>query len=463
MSLVNFKAFKDSGTVDLKKINVFLGQNSSGKSSFLKALLILKNTLHENDNNTALYLNNDTGPFGSILYGKSDKPHITFEMGFDDNEKISEFRDVLNDKTFITLMLVRMKKNIKTFNEYEEVAKKEFVNYTKNSIKTVKVTFKETQKKPSTVEEFELTFSNKDTCRIYMERNAYYIQYNDFNFKNKPNLLLPNKFLFDFNLTKTHNINDHDADMLFKILLAIKEVEVKLQNFAKRVIHIEPFRDKPERLKLITNFKFNSVGSRGENTISTLIGLDNESNTNSKRSNVTIKKSMNKWLNEFDLAETIEVEESKNNQYLLTVTNKYTGIKCNIADVGVGTSQLLPIIIESINTPNDTVLFIEEPETHIHPNAQAKLGQLFVDCALKQNKSFFIETHSMYLVKQLQISVAKGDIKADDVGIYYFQQSSEGTNIKNLKLQGNGQFAEEIPKGFFDVPFNLSNELRKYL
>ena len=65
IELNNFKAFKKSGRVDLKKINILVGPNSSGKSSFIKALLMLKNSIDSNEE-SVLGLDKEIGTYRSI-------------------------------------------------------------------------------------------------------------------------------------------------------------------------------------------------------------------------------------------------------------------------------------------------------------------------------------------------------------------------------------------------------------
>ena len=112
-------------------------------------------------------------------------------------------------------------------------------------------------------------------------------------------------------------------------------------------------------------------------------------------------------MEDFDLGEGVKVEKLGGDHYSVLIKNKYTGVYNNIMDVGVGTSQLLPIIIESVNSPDGSTLIIEEPETHIHPNAQSHLPtSLWI--VPRSRIKFIIETHSIFLITQLQILVAKG-------------------------------------------------------
>lgn len=463
----NFKAFKEFNNIDFKKINVLLGPNSSGKSSYLKALITIANTIKSKESEPAIHLDDNIGGFRDIVH-KNNNDNIRFSLKLNDNipadtVEAELFNESITDKGSIFLYaIIRLVKidDILNIDKYREILQNLYRDYRQNPAQNVEFTIKETPKKPNIINSFKIVLQNGDEVNIFMKRNSYYIKYNEKEFR-EPNLIQPTKFYFKFNYLKTLGVSAEEIANMVKIAFALKEVEYNLTMFARNFIHIEPFRNEPKRTELVTNFKFNSVGSKGENTLSTVIGLNVDKEKNKSKFNV--KNEINHWLNEFDLAQSIDVEELKNNTYSLVIKNKFTGHVCNIVDVGVGTSQLLPIIIESVISPNGSILLIEEPETHIHPNAQAKLAELFADCSKKFNSQFFIETHSLYLVRQLQILVAKKALSPDEIGIYYFEQDHNGSHIKNMELYENGQFVEEFPKGFFDVPFELTKIFMNYI
>lgn len=467
LGVENFKAFKENSVIDFKKINVLLGPNSSGKSSYLKALLTINNTLKSKESEPALNLNDQIGGFRSIVHGKSSDS-VRFRFKLDDNISVEEVEtELINEsvtgKGAVFLYAIIRLTNVDNsfdFNKYKETIQKLYRDYRSNPVKEFIFSVKETPKKPNTINKFKMILLNNDEITIFTRRNSYYMKFNGVEFK-EPNLVEPYKFYFNLNSEKVLRSRSSEIPLLINVAFALKEIEYDMNTFMKNFIHIEPFRNEPKRTELVTNFKFNSVGPKGENILSTVIGLNEEKDKNKAR--INLKTEVNYWLNEFDLATAVDVEELRNNTYSLVVKNKFTGHICNIVDVGVGTSQLLPIIIESVISLNKSVLLIEEPETHIHPNAQAKLAELFVNCVKKYDKQFFIETHSMYLVRQLQILVAKNELSPSNLGIYYFEQDENGSHIKNMTLSENGQFEEEFPKGFFDVPYQLTKQFMEYI
>lgn len=458
LGLKHFKAFNDESYLSFKKMNIFLGPNSSGKSSYLKGLLLLNESIKSDEEQPALHLNEEIGDYKSIVFGKDSKQQISFTITLENAEHLSEEElQIIVDRNrtqFIISLLNSKNAEQISIRELDSYIDDKIKSYLSNPVHKIHFSVKQTNKKPNVVHKFNIAFKDDTEYVIEMDRNSYYLKKGNRTFS-QPNIVLPKKFLFKVDDTKFHLSSPNEMEDLLTLSIALLHFEIQLTQFFRQFLRIEPFRNKPSRTEHIANFKFNSVGSNGQNLLSTVIGLNQQQKEKEVQ---TVKSDVNKWLKEFELAQSVDAQDLKNNQYSLIIKNRYTGIDNNIMDVGVGTSQLLPIIVESFLSPKNSVLVIEEPETHIHPNAQAKLADLFVSCIEKDNKRFFVETHSMYFVQKMQILVAQGKINPEDVGIYYFQQSESGTQIQHLTLAQNGQFQQEFPKGFFDVAFELSKQ-----
>lgn len=135
------------------------------------------------------------------------------------------------------------------------------------------------------------------------------------------------------------------------------------------------------------------------------------------------------------------------------------GLNLQPQDVGVGISQVLPVVVAA-QDGSASVVCIEQPELHIHPAVQVGLGDLFIDGAMNQGLSFLIETHSEHLVMRLQRRMreqAAGElpdgatrIKPDDVSFIYLDRSDEGTvTACQIGLTADGKFDSPWPRGFF--------------
>lgn len=112
----------------------------------------------------------------------------------------------------------------------------------------------------------------------------------------------------------------------------------------------------------------------------------------------------------------------------------------------------------------NNVLFIEEPETNLHPDFQSKLADLFVKIILEEGKQIIIETHSEYFIRKLQYLVASQKVSSDQILINYFN-SSENREIdgivKEIRIQTDGSLSKDFGPGFFDEALNWKFELMK--
>ena len=457
IELNNFKAFQKSGIVDMKKINILVGPNSSGKSSFIKALLTLKNTIDSKEEEIVLDLNREIGTFKTIVFNNQLSNKISYSIDFENKSTLTreDFR-----KIALRLIIFKLTNNftqeISDTCNIEDMLNSLMEKSQDFIVDNIKIEFDLTSLDRVFVENFHINFTNGDSVTIYKGENRYYIKHNNESV-DLPDIIKPYKFYFKINEKKLEGLEESQLETTAILEYVLDDIENRFSKFTDKLIYMEPLRNKIDRVEYVTNLKtVNTVGSKGENILTALLGI-------SKMEKKTIMDSINYWIRSFDLGECYEVQKLVDDNYSILIKNKYTGISNNILDVGVGTSQLLPIIIESVNSEDGSTLIIEEPETHIHPNAQSKLADLIVDCAKKQEKRFIIETHSIFLITQLQILVAQGKIDAKDVKVYYFLQDGDGSRVMDMKLTQKGQFQEEWPSGFFDIHYKLGKELFKYL
>jgi predicted ATPase len=106
-------------------------------------------------------------------------------------------------------------------------------------------------------------------------------------------------------------------------------------------------------------------------------------------------------------------------------------------------------VVQALTAQKQTIT-IEQPEVHIHPRLQADLGDLLAECIKepRQNR-FIIETHSEHLVLRLQRLVRTGRLKPEDVSILYVMHAKEGSEVRRLRVDDEGDFIDDWPGGFF--------------
>jgi len=122
----------------------------------------------------------------------------------------------------------------------------------------------------------------------------------------------------------------------------------------------------------------------------------------------------------------------------------------NIADVGFGVSQSLPVLVALIAAQPAQLVYIEQPEIHLHPNAQRRLVDILAD-TLKRGARVVIETHSGLMVTAIQRAVAKGQIKPEDVKLYWFKRDKKGASqVQGADLDNSGAYGK-WPADFDDI------------
>ena len=232
--------------------------------------------------------------------------------------------------------------------------------------------------------------------------------------------------------------------------------------------YIGPFRESPERVYRDSETQSRNVGVKGEN-VSTLLIRDFHKNNK-------LIEAISEWLNK-TMGYNLQIKDMGSNLFQIMLVNR-EGVESNILDVGFGISQVLPIVTQIIRSLiwsqkyimgkeiNEETIYIEQPELHLHPAAQADLADLFVNCVLENNngKRIVIETHSEHLIRKLQVLIAdKNNMFTNEmIKIYYVDKDEQGVaNVEEMKILPNGKFQKRWPSGFFDKAHELSMELLK--
>ncbi len=136
-------------------------------------------------------------------------------------------------------------------------------------------------------------------------------------------------------------------------------------------------------------------------------------------------------------------------------------IELRPADVGIGISQVVPVIVTALDGEGRLVA-IEQPELHIHPRLQAEIADLFLQAVKKTRNRFLIETHSEHFILRLQRRIretSKGQLQegmmltSEGIAVYYVSQSEGSTRVCKIDIDKNGEFIQPWPDDFFEIDF----------
>ena len=133
---------------------------------------------------------------------------------------------------------------------------------------------------------------------------------------------------------------------------------------------------------------------------------------------------------------------------------KQKGAKHNLVDVGYGVSQVLPVITELLRPERPAIFLYQQPEVHLHPSAQAALGSLFCRTAGRNRRcQLIVETHSDYLLDRVRMDIRDNEtaLGPDDVSILFFERDGLSVGIHSLSLdqEGNVLYAPDSYRTFF--------------
>lgn len=416
----NFKCLKDTGDLEIRPLTFLVGPNSSGKSSLLQMLLMLRQTVDSTDIFNPLVLNNSLikmGSYSEFIYKNDIKRELGIDLEFCEYEK--KHRKIFLNSIFYynpTTTQIELKENKINFD---------------NRCNYKIVHPKKEEKKYSGF--FTIT---KDGAKKEEKWNIEDI---------KP-LKFYNYFIRVDRDKKQKAIDKSiPPEGVFKRIGSI--IETELQWF---LFYLGPLREYTNRFYSPSGQEPRDVGTTGEKAIDVLWYSTRSEEKEKKEIDLAVQK----WIKEFGFANKMELRKiEKSNIFQVLITDPAMKIKVNLTDIGFGASQILPIIIESFYARNGSLILIEQPEIHLHPKAQSILGDLFISASNNGKRHFIIETHSEHLLSRVCRRIAEGKIKKEDVVIYYFENTFDGTNIKQLKLNDKGQY-NTFPKGFFEEAYD---------
>lgn len=158
-------------------------------------------------------------------------------------------------------------------------------------------------------------------------------------------------------------------------------------------------------------------------------------------------------------ADLQEVYTSAPTKTRLFLMDQKSGVEVQPPDVGVGISQVIPVIVSALYF-KDGIVTIEQPELHIHPALQVTLGDLFISQIQEKGPCFILETHSEHMLLRLlrRIRETHGNtlpdgikgLSPDQLVIHYIESGPNGVKISTLEIDETGEFKNEWPHGFFE-------------
>jgi len=232
--------------------------------------------------------------------------------------------------------------------------------------------------------------------------------------------------------------------------------------FASGIRYLGPLRDEPRPIYPLEALATpTEVGYRGEHTaavlelcrdrwVSYLPSTFIKDIAHRQEQIVSLHDAVVDWLNYVGVASEVQTSDGGKFGHSIQVQTPGVNQFHDLTNVGVGVSQVLPIIVTALLARPPTMLIFEQPELHLHPKVQARLADFFLSVALT-GKQCVLETHSEYLIERfrLRIAEAEGESLTKVMNLYFTEREAGDTHCRKVEISRYGAISD-WPKDFFD-------------
>jgi len=437
---------------DFSKVNVLIGENSSGKSSLIKFLLFLKSSSILSS--SSFKFNSDIGKYSDFVQGHDNNLDISFEFFLGKNY-IDFFVKQLSDKEEfqgicqeISELTGDDQKVTLSFCFNKDVPVNNSVNLSiKNSHFGEVVVIRKSSNEENIIqgEQCILKFySQKSNCEIELDEVSY-DQHGFFSITNGIDVK-----------SKLEKKDDIDISIFYDIVFLLVSQNYT-QELLRLISYINPISSTPER-------SYNENDNQGSiykvKDISDVVNILSDQTLDKGVRNKLLQE-LNQALRFYGILYEVKILASDFGPKELKVKLRKDGIWSNIKDVGYGSSLQIPIIFQALigKIYGGETVIIEQPEVHVHPLLQSKFIETLIKISNKN--TYIIETHSPDIVRKLQVLVKneKYKLSPKDVNIYYFKKPNNLSEITRHQINENGKLTPKFPSGFYDSSVNLVKEL----
>lgn len=435
LRIKNFKAWKDTGPVRLAPLTVIFGANSAGKSSLGHLLLALKQTALSSDRRRALLLGDantliDLGTFRDCVFQHDLTLPLEFEMRWrlPGPLRVRDVQDAAahyeGDELQLAVTLVSDKKS--------EQPQAEVIAYElRNGAQTV----------------LDARLSRGASAKPELTSSTFRFVKSD----GRKWPLEPEKFYRASDVTLARFKN---AGFLTDFALATEEM-------LRGLSYLGPLREHPQRTYQWAGDTPEDVGQKGQFAIAAILAAEQagrELNRGPKQRRQPFATFIAAWLKDLGVIHDFSVKPvaKGRKEYEVLIRTHPAAPEVKLTDVGIGVSQVLPALVQAFYAPAGSVVWMEQPEIHLHPRVQAELADAFISAIQAREQGnprrlqLIVESHSEHFLTRLQRRVAEEKVSPDDVAIYFCKTSGQGTDLVPLELDMFGDIANWPPDFFGD-------------
>ena len=423
LRLRQFKCFEDSGDIPIAPLTVIFGRNNTGKSSILQSLLLFRQTLDSPEYGPRLDLRGplyNAGTYADLVHQHKSKENITVEFGFD-----------IDDGP---------------------------------GTASIELEFSSDEPQPARLARLKITSDLADPLEIKRGRGRggpyeLYLGGKSQGTEEKALFRFPANGFFPLIGPEPLRIgrpNEKHQQTRLSARSILMDVETALRNMRA----VGAFRQQPERRYEYQGRAPQSVDATGRMVMAALI--EDIMRRGAQRGQLV--EEVNYWLKAVGRVRILGLKRISTSARIFEVRLRDTdsGRWANFADVGFGIGQAFPVLVEGLRTPEGGMFLVQEPEIHLHPDAQLRMADFLVSLALK-GRRVVVETHSENLLLRIRRRIlGRGRrIPPSDVSIVHVRKNRDGTSqavplpIDDMAQVGNW------PPGFMEEATQERMEILK--
>jgi predicted ATPase len=432
VTMENFKSWKNVETVPLGPLSGFFGTNSSGKTSLLQALLLMKQTSESTDRKLILDFGTPTsyvhlGSFREAVFSHDERKALRFGFTW------------------------KLLKRLEVADPSQQPGKALFVDDQMS---------------------FETRVGQSEAGELSVDEIVYQFAKHDFSLKRKGTGLhaytlsaTPGDFRFVRGQGRPWDLPEpfkcygfpDQVKAYYQNAAFLSDLELELEDQLDRTYYLGPLREYPRREYLWAGARPDDVGRRGERSVEALLAARLRGEKISRGKGIrrqTLEAYIADWLRKLKLIHEFRVEEISKGSNLFRVRVKQSpgSAEALITDVGFGVSQILPVLVLLYYVPEGSTVLLEQPEIHLHPSVQAGLADVILDAIQVRRIQVLLESHSEHLLRRLLRRVAEGEISTDDTALYFCQIKDGESKLHKLEVDMFGTI-HNWPDNFFGDEF----------
>ncbi len=418
LHLENFKGWK-KGTFPLNRINVFFGTNSSGKSSIFQSLLLLKQTAENYDRSRPLHFGDrgkdpvELGSFEDLVFSHDSDLEIGLGL-------VWEVPGVEVGPSF-PIDRISYRGGFCSIEDQLVISRLGYVGHGREDVH-----FSIERKKDGSYQgSLESPGDQPEKHPLVCPMSCYGIP--------------------------------HAASRKFHPLYPL-EFSNQFETLMGRIRYLGPLRQPSDREYRWSGSAPESIGPKGENAVQVMLaGLKQKAKRGQKVSlGQVLHELARRWMGRLGVADEFSLEPIDKDGRFYQVSLKIRGAshRVSIADVGVGVSQVLPVIVHLYFAPPGSILLFEQPEIHLHPSVQASLADLFLEAAEVMGHQILVESHSEHFLVRMQRRIAEAELPLacrENVKLYSCRVGPNGSEAAELALDEYGKIDNWAPDFFGDT------------